>query len=565
VKNKKLLPFVERQLYWLPYLTVLLFIWSEVLVSEAIAAFGLKGLFSERAIVQPIITFILLFLQLKLCIQPRTRTKAIAAMTSAAVITVLCFSMVEWLAPPVHKYSEFQLVLQRQLTRREKHKEKIYKGVTIHEDANYLGFIDRDRDYASHKPRVVFIGDSFLEIMSSSPLAIRVENLLRQRGLDIDAINLSKSDSGPDPDYRHKYHELAFDYDPDHLFVFLYSGNDLHRNYRYTPYHHPTYRVSNEAIKYLRDTDVGDATLTRLDQMRREDYFFASRKDLMDHLDELSLGLPQKNLIYLACLAYTRQTSASTFRQLWPNTIERIGIADRKLTKYRKSIRRRFRRKITDCRANSLEEIRDEYKKVLNLPLDQRLEGLARFVAHDYCGAEDVEPFLTVLQGLGAPLTEAVLEFPTPPLLVLKGVASKAAGTELARPPDPKKVARSAKEMEHLLKEFQELAKTHSASLTVVLIPVAAHADETFYRFWKPLLDARDYWEIRSASREALRKQLKGSIPTIDLMDFADQLNGGYWMFDGHWNETGNDAVARVIADYIQTLDLAAHKEQVAP
>lgn len=562
MKWTKLLQRVENHLHWSPYPTLLLLIWTEVQVSQVLEQQGVKAVITGRAGVLIVLTVVLLVPQLALCFQSRTRVKATFTILSATAVIAVLFSMVDWLAPSVRQYSDFQVAIQKQLARRSTTSKIIFRGVEIQEDANYLGFIDKDRQYESSQPRVVFIGDSFLETKTSRPLALRVETGLAKGGQAIEVINLSKSDTDPDPDYRHKLHELAFEYRPSHVFVFIYAGNDLHRRYRYTSYRHQAYSISDEAMEYLRGANIGSQALALLEQLNRDRIVLASKLDLFEHLKGLDVGLQQKNLIYLACLGYSRSESLSIFRQIWPNTIERFGIAAGRISKGWKKLRRSLRRKIPGCAATPWVDIGDRYERIYELPRDQRLEALAQFVARDYCQLEDPEPFLQVLQGLDPTFIDTLIEEPVSPGLLLKGLPSTVAGQTLVKKFDQADVERDADEFVRLLKEFYSVATSHGAGLTVVLIPVASHADNAFYKFWKPLIDVRGYYEFRKASRDAVRKRLVSIMPTIDLIDFADQFDGGYWKFDGHWDEKGNNVAAGILARYIKQLDLPASKHE---
>jgi hypothetical protein len=552
--------FVERNLYWLPYLTMLLVAWSEVQAAESFSKYGVGGLVFGKAGLLLIATIILLSLQLKLCFHPLTRFKAISTMVSAAVVTLLLFTILEILTPPVYHYSEFQVAIQRQLARRETKKEIPYRGIVLRQDANYLGFFDRDREYESNRPRVVFVGDSFLEIMSTKPLASRVEERLRQRGIEIDVLNLSKDDTDLDPDYRHKLHELVFDYHPDHVFIFIYAGNDLHRRYRYVPYQHPPYNVSKEAISFLQDADMGDAALTKLEQLRRDGTVFESRAALLENLQAINMDLHKQNLTYLTCLAYSHAASPSLFRRIWPSTIERFGLASSRISREWKKIRKLLRSTARGCRGAPVEEIMDQLNRIRDLPGDQHVLALARFMAFDYCGTDDAEPYLQVLLKLDPAIIDIIIKSPVPPGFLLKALVAAAAGNELERPYDQSTLESSADEYRKLFSEFEELAASQGASLTVFLIPVASNADEAYYTYWKQLADMRQYYQRRKVIRGEVRKRLAGKIPTIDFMDYADQFDGGYWIFDGHWNEEGNDTAARILADYIITLNLTAQK-----
>ncbi len=558
----KLLQRVENHLHWIPYLTMLLLIWTEVQVSQVLGQQGVKAVVTGRTGILLASTIVLFVPQLALCFQPRTRIKATFTILSAAAVIVLLFSMVDWLAPSVRQYSDFQVAIQGQLARRSTTNKIMFRGVELREDANYLGFIDKDRQYESSQPRVVFIGDSFLETKSSRPLALRVEAGLEEGGQAVEVINLSKSDTDPDPDYRHKLHELAFEYRPSHVFVFIYAGNDLHRRYRYTRYRHQAYSISDKAMEYLRGANIDDQALALLEQLNRDGTVLTSKLDLFKYLEGLNLGLQQKNLIYLVCLGYSSPESLSIFRQIWPNAIERSGVAAGRISKGWKKLRRSLRRRIPSCAATPWEDIGERYERIYELPRDQRLEALAQFVARDYCQLEDPAPFLHVLQGLDSTFIDTLIEEPVSPGLLLKGLPSTVAGQTLVKKFDQADVERDADEFVQLLKEFYSVAASHGAGLTVVLIPVAGHVDNAFYRFWKPLIDVRGYYEFRKASREAVRERLARIIPTIDFIDFGDQFDGGYWKFDGHWDEKGNNVAAEVLAHYIKRLDLPASKHK---
>ena len=550
----KLLHSVERHLHWLPYVTVLLVICSEVQVSGVLSEKGARGLLAARYGVLVAVTLLLLILQLALCLQTKSRVKSILTIALAVVVTVSVLSVVEAVVSPVRQYEDFQAALQGQLKRRSTTKQIECQGVQISQVANDLGYIDRDRLDAPGRRRVVFIGDSFLESVSNRPLALRVEDRLSQAGHAVDVVNLSKDDTQPDPDYRHKLHELAFDYHPDHVFVFIYAGNDLHRRYRYVPYRHRPYRVSGQAIEFLRSAAIDDRVLGTLTDLSRDNVVLFSKADLFEHLSSLELALDKKNLIYLACLAYTDTTDGSFFRRIWPQAIERLGVAGATISRNWKKMRKSTFSKSRGRSAVPWARISDRYKAIARLPKDRQLEALAAFLAHDYYRVKDAKPYLDVLKTLDPDLIDAVIDEPSPPGLLLKGLSSTVGGKDVARPVNRSRVERSAGEFVRLIKEFHAVAASHGAGLTVVLIPVAGYGDDAFYRFWKPLFDVRQYFRRRKVSQEAVHERLAGVIPTIDFMDFPGRFDGGYWNFDGHWNEKGNLVAAEILADYIMTL-----------
>jgi len=550
----KLLHTVEHHLHWLPYVTVLLVICSEVQVSGVLSEKGAQGLLLARYGMLVAVTLLLLIPQLALCLQTKSRVKATLAMVSAVVVVMLVLSIVERVAPPIHQYEDFQLGLQGQLARRSATKQIECQGVQINQVANDLGFIDRNRLDTSDRRRVVFIGDSFLESVSNRPLALRVEDRLNQAGHAIDVVNLSKDDTQPDPDYRHKLHELAFDYHPDHVFVFIYAGNDLHRRYRYTPYRHQPYRISDQAIAFLRRAAIDDQALATLADLNSDQVVLSSKADLLEHFGSLRLALDQSHLIYLACLAYTDSTDSSFFRQIWPQAIERLGVTGAAISRSWEKMRKSIFSNKHRAPAVSWADLRDRYEAIARLSKDQQLEALARFLAHDYYRVKDEKPYLDVLKTLDPALIDAVIHEPAPPGLLLKGLSATVGKKGVNRSVNQSRLNRSADEFVWLAKEFHAVAASHGAGLTVVLIPVAGHGDGTFYRYWKPLFDVRQYFQRRKVSQEAVHKRLSGVIPMIDFMDFPGRFDGGYWKFDGHWNEKGNRVAAQILSDYIMTV-----------
>jgi len=547
----KFMSFAERQMYWLPYATVLLLISSEVMVSGVLDMEGWVGLSAPRYIALMVVTVTLLVPQIVLCFLSRARFKAVMAITTAVLLTVVVLTTVEEMAPQVDRYPEFQVALQDQLLRRSTKASRMFRGVELNQNANNLGFIDRDHANDSVQKRVVFIGDSFLESMSSEPLSLRAEKLVKKAGCNVDIVNLSKVDTQPDPDYRHRLHELAFDYNPDQIYVFIYVGNDLHRRYRYTDYSHQLYRVRERAVAYLRRAEMDDRVLTKLERLRDSRAIFSTKADLLQHFEDLGLATSQNNLIYLACLAYTQSAGSSLFVRLWPRAIDRSGIALLALSDGWKKVRRRFLSSKHKGSAIPWPQLSDRYKAIYDLPRGKRKEAIARFVAHEYFRVNEAGPYLVALDSLNSQFINTLIDESAPPGLLFKGLSSMVAGTTLGKPVKMSQVHRDADAYVRLFKEFQFVAATHGAELTVVLIPVAAHGDEAFYEFWKPLLDVRGYYQSRKASYMAVLERLAGVVRTIDLMAFSEEFRDGYWKFDGHWNEKGNDAAAHIVADSI--------------
>ena len=75
--------------------------------------------------------------------------------------------------------------------------------------------------------RAAFIGDSFLEESVSRPLSVMVDDLLSHDV--IESINLGVSGTSPD-EYYYRIKNIALQLDIDHIFLFIYTGNDFIQN-----------------------------------------------------------------------------------------------------------------------------------------------------------------------------------------------------------------------------------------------------------------------------------------------------------------------------------------------
>jgi hypothetical protein len=95
---------------------------------------------------------------------------------------------------------------------------------------NSWGMRDVERTVAKPAgatPRIVFVGDSFVE-SASTPLSLpaAVERRVAATGGTIEAINLGIS--GTDPrSYYYRLRDVAMKLSPDALFLFIYTGNDI--------------------------------------------------------------------------------------------------------------------------------------------------------------------------------------------------------------------------------------------------------------------------------------------------------------------------------------------------
>ncbi len=218
-----LLKFTERNLSWLPWIAIIFFVIADINISPILFDGNFELLFADEKIIgcfiALILSLIIFTLHLILCVKRATRLKAIFTLGASMSVSVLFFIIVEIVFPPVFHYTEFQHAIQAQIHRRLKSVQQLFCGVKTEWTANSLGWIDKERNINSNAKRIVFIGDSFLEIRSKKNIAARVEGMLHAQNYPLDIVNLSKTDTRPQPDYQHKFNEFSFDYKPEHTFI----------------------------------------------------------------------------------------------------------------------------------------------------------------------------------------------------------------------------------------------------------------------------------------------------------------------------------------------------------
>ncbi len=93
---------------------------------------------------------------------------------------------------------------------------------------NSIGFQDKERSYENpnNYTRILFIGDSFLEIWEDS-IVFKVEDILKLKTrADLECINLGESATDP-VDYYWRLRNLGLNFGPDLIALFIYEGNDF--------------------------------------------------------------------------------------------------------------------------------------------------------------------------------------------------------------------------------------------------------------------------------------------------------------------------------------------------
>lgn len=439
-------------------------------------------------------------------------------------------------------YSKAQITLQRLMGRRVTIKDTRFRGEVHRETFNSLGWPDKERmPDAPGKRQIVFIGDSFLQVRSVHNAAWLVEERLRHDNNDIEVINLSQDDTDP-VDYRFRFYEFAFEYNPAHIVIFLCLANDLDINYRYTPYKHEPFYVSDQAILYLASR-VKRSVLHELIRLKNSNMLFKDKGGLIGALRAFKLPVNELKFIYLAVTAHSSNSHGRPFPleerfpkisaalcQLWQNSFKLAAPS-------------------LQIRAAAKEEYQ-KYAATYSLPKQQRLTAVAKLIAKQN-NPELIVTKLSLLDGgfLGEFVEEPDMTYISFPAIE-KFVYNVPANFET---PSKQAVTEAIDNYILLFSELMAEAARRNVPLTFVLIPEASLIDEDYYHFWLPMLDFREKLGPIHALGTELSVRLPAVAHTIDLNNFKKDFNSGYWHFDGHWNHKGNDAAAAIVSSYLIT------------
>lgn len=187
---------------------------------------------------------------------PRLFWAGYAGLVVAIGIAIASLLLPSTDAPPSHLQESLRAVFERSGAS----SSYSFRGVQMRRRANVVGWMDSDTEKGPTP--IVFIGDSFLESPSSTNLAASVEARLKSLGVGTSVVNLSKEDTEPAVEYRHRFYEFALRRKPSRIVVFLYAGNDYRYDYSYARYEHPrifvtprsllhAMRVSARAVRFL--------------------------------------------------------------------------------------------------------------------------------------------------------------------------------------------------------------------------------------------------------------------------------------------------------------------------
>ncbi|GAK55297.1 hypothetical protein U27_02129 [Candidatus Vecturithrix granuli] len=535
--------------YWMPYITYTLLLLSSVLVQHVDS-----GFFSKRILLLSGILGLSGFLfgqHIFLCFRASSKQERHEARFSLFITTLgffLLLTIIELFLPTPHsEYSATQKALQLQFERRNQVVEYLFRDIQMKLSYNNLGWADDSKEYVP-KPqyRIIFIGDSFLEVHSSKNLSRRIEDLLKNNGTEIEVINFSKDDTGPEQ-YRHKFYEFALELQPEQIIFFLYEANDLSIGYRYTPYMHPPFRITDNALKHLDTIEIPEYAQKYLQNVNQEKIIFHNKMELFRTLQNMGLTVEQKNLIYLAAYGYFHNEHHK--KRLFQKTLIALNKLSGKLIDY---VRTEWYHKLPDQRRHD-EELYRRYREIFKLPQSERLEAIAKFMAQEYLLIQDYRLCLQLLQQQDERFISLLIAQQDMLYYLFPAIEHALQGNVLTqkKPVNHEVIERATDEYMKLFDEMGAIAEDNDITLIFVLIPEASYADEDFHQFWLPMIDFQQYFSEQHALYLSLKNKLIKKFFVIDLAESSSQLRNNYWKFDGHWNETGHQHISNILATEI--------------
>ena len=538
--------------FWVPYIAYTLLIFALAISSIPDSLLTRTGLLSAGV---ALIALLLLGVNLYYCFRAPTseeKKEAKFSLILATVMYVLLLILAEIFLPPVgcksETYDHTRKATRLQLERRNTVVEKGFRGLTIKAPFNDLGWADKPRDYAPGKNQIVLIGDSFLEWKNSRRLSEIMERLLEEDGLEMDVVNLSKDDTDP-PQYRHRFQEFALDLKPDHIFLFIYEGNDLQIDYKYEPYQHQSFSLSRKALDILYKLDLNENVKNVFLDLKKERNVFTSKDDLLNKLQGFELSSAEKSLIYLIVYGYSCNDSEEAF--IFPKLSSALSNLVKRVLKNIKSLVKFHG--IGQSGTYYYPHLHPEYARIFNLPKEERLNAIAKFIGENYLSLNDYHSYLNILEHQDEKFKSYLTEELDDTLYLM--TASKWAvgvfNPAQINKPEAKKIEETTGEYVKLFLEMSQLAEVEDIDLTIIFIPEASYGDETFRQFWISMCDFQEYFADKHNLYLTLKQKLSGKVEVIDLGEFPERFSDGYYKFDGHWNDKGNQEVAEIITNHL--------------
>ncbi len=175
---------------------------------------------------------------------------------------------------------------------------------------------------------------------------------------------------------------MGFELNPSHLFLFLYEANDLTLSYRYSPYQHPPFYVTNQAIEIVKNEPFFPDAKEILDRITRRNQAFHSKQEFLEVFEEKKLNLTQKNLLYLASYGYS-YTPSQSHTKIFPKIFHIVRQLPAKLIDHVR------KEEIVPRERPGAVELYQRYDKAFQHSQHERLEAIAKFVCYDYLLLEE--------------------------------------------------------------------------------------------------------------------------------------------------------------------------------
>ncbi len=501
------------------------------------------------------------------------RYRALSTLIFSAILFILCGIVSEKFFPvsssqhsklSKHKYSPFQLKLQRLLKRRLTERLSKRRGVFMYERYNSLGWPDKERSFEKKGKRIVCIGDSFLEVRSSKNLPERLELMLQSTKEHIEVLNLSLAETSPE-DYRFRFYEFALDYQPDHVLLFIYGGNDAMPYYTYTPYEHNPFSVSVQAVMFLSAIKaIPKKVILQLSGLMKNQTRFKNRQDFFKHLGQVNISRSDMQFVYLVVNAYSvpLMEKPFPFSTIAPNTLTRLALLWHQNFTINAGLKKTNEDSDKEPEMPTWKDLQSKFNKVFALAKEKRLESISKLAA-EYNRMTDYSLFLEKLENQDPRFLEELISEPDVTYLLWAALSKSVLNKPEYPVPSKAVIDRATYNYMLYFQEMKNEADRLGVQFSVVLIPEASLGDDDFYRFWLPLIDFRKYFSIRNAVFSKLAVNLKTVSPVINLLDDPqDRLFEGYWHFDGHWNEKGNKNVAETLYAYLTSPALYENAEK---